>query len=69
VTSTEPFSAGIFGWNIRALPDLEHDIDRFNEKICQAGGKVLVEKVDVPGSGQLCCSRIPKGEYWASGSS
>jgi predicted enzyme related to lactoylglutathione lyase len=29
------------------------DLDRYSEKIRQAGGKILVEKMDVPGVGQL----------------
>ena len=29
------------------------DLDRFSDKIRQAGGKILVDKMDVPGVGQL----------------
>ena len=89
------FYQTVFGWNIRAIPDLDYrlvepggagginggimkpkagpwpsklalyidvdDIDRFNERIRQAGGKILVEKVDVPGVGQLSLFEDPEG--------
>ncbi|HSJ76248.1 MAG TPA: hypothetical protein VK899_08725, partial [Gemmatimonadales bacterium] len=29
------------------------DLDRFSDKIRRAGGKILVDKMDVPGVGQL----------------
>ena len=37
------------------------DIDRYNEKVHQAGGKILVEKMDVPGVGQLSLFEDPDG--------
>jgi uncharacterized protein len=81
------FYQEVFGWNIRALPQLNYqlvetggsgginggimkpqagpwpaklafyidvdDLDGFSEKIRRAGGKILVDKMDVPGVGQL----------------
>jgi predicted enzyme related to lactoylglutathione lyase len=37
------------------------DIERFTQKIQQAGGKIVVEKVDVPGVGQLSLFEDPDG--------
>jgi predicted enzyme related to lactoylglutathione lyase len=37
------------------------DIDTFNEKIRRAGGKILMERVDVPGVGQLSLFEDPDG--------
>jgi predicted enzyme related to lactoylglutathione lyase len=37
------------------------DIDRYNERVRQAGGKVLVEKMDLPGVGQLSLFEDPDG--------
>jgi predicted enzyme related to lactoylglutathione lyase len=37
------------------------DIDTFNEKIRRAGGKILMETVDVPGVGQLSLFEDPDG--------
>ena len=37
------------------------DIERFNQKIREAGGKIVVEKVDVPGVGQLSLFEDPDG--------
>ena len=37
------------------------DLDRFGDKIRRAGGKILVDKVDVPGVGQLSLFEDPDG--------
>jgi predicted enzyme related to lactoylglutathione lyase len=37
------------------------DLDRFSDKIRQAGGKILVDKMDVPGVGQLSLFEDPDG--------
>lgn len=37
------------------------DLDAYGEKIKQAGGKVVVDKMDVPGIGQLSLFRDPDG--------
>jgi predicted enzyme related to lactoylglutathione lyase len=37
------------------------DIDSFNAKIREAGGRVVVEKMDVPGVGQLSLFEDPEG--------
>jgi uncharacterized protein len=37
------------------------DLDRFSDRIRQAGGKILVDKMDVPGVGQLSLFEDPDG--------
>jgi predicted enzyme related to lactoylglutathione lyase len=37
------------------------DLDAYAEKIEKAGGKVVVDKVDVPGVGQLSLFEDPDG--------
>jgi predicted enzyme related to lactoylglutathione lyase len=37
------------------------DLDRYAEKIRQAGGKIVVDKMDVPGVGQLSLFEDPDG--------
>jgi predicted enzyme related to lactoylglutathione lyase len=37
------------------------DIDNFSEKIRRAGGKIVLEKMDVPGVGQLSLFEDPDG--------
>ena len=37
------------------------DLDTYSEKIRQAGGKIVVEKMDVPGVGQLSLFEDPDG--------
>jgi uncharacterized protein len=37
------------------------DLDRFSDRIRQAGGKILVDKMDVPGVGQLSLFEDPEG--------
>jgi uncharacterized protein len=37
------------------------DLDAFNQKVRKAGGKILVEKMDVPGVGQLSLFEDPDG--------
>jgi uncharacterized protein len=37
------------------------DIYSFNHKVREAGGKIVVEKVDVPGVGQLSLFEDPEG--------
>jgi predicted enzyme related to lactoylglutathione lyase len=37
------------------------DLDAFAEKIREAGGKIVVDKVDVPGVGQLSLFEDPEG--------
>ncbi|MDH3215345.1 MAG: hypothetical protein OEN01_03525 [Candidatus Krumholzibacteria bacterium] len=37
------------------------DLDLYAEKIRDAGGKVVVDKMDVPGVGQLSLSEDPDG--------
>ncbi len=37
------------------------DLDEYGEKIKRAGGKIVVEKMDVPGVGQLSLFEDPEG--------
>ena len=37
------------------------DIDRFSERIREAGGKIVLEKTEVPGVGQLSLFEDPDG--------
>ena len=37
------------------------DLDEYSEKIKRAGGKVVLEKMDVPGVGQLSLFEDPEG--------
>jgi predicted enzyme related to lactoylglutathione lyase len=89
------FYEQVFGWTIRAIPQLDYrlvetgssgginggimkpkagpwpaklalyidvdDIDNYNRKIREGGGKILVEKMDVPGVGQLSLFEDPDG--------
>jgi predicted enzyme related to lactoylglutathione lyase len=92
---TSDFYQKVFGWQIRAIPEMNYrlvetggkeginggimkpqagpwpgkmtfyidvdDLDEFGRKIRKAGGKIVVEKVDVPGVGQFSLFEDPDG--------
>jgi uncharacterized protein len=89
------FYQEVFGWTIRAIPELNYravetggkgginggimkpqrgpwpgklafyidvdDLEDYSRKVQQAGGRIVVERVDVPGVGQLALFEDPEG--------